>query len=220
MVGEQALRRGRDEIEQLADGRAQGAGDRRDPRRLPPRPRRPAARGRDRRPGRRRHRPHRPARGPARHQGLHRPRGPPQLRLLPGRRAQPVRPGRPPPPLQPLRRVTRPLRGLRHRPRPGRPARPGSRPRAAARRPTSSRPTTASPGSARTSRGSTRTSNLPQVRPVGVPERHRPPAAERALQPRRPAELTRPRRRRVGAGGRGEGSGGAPSRRAGPATGR
>ena len=46
-----------------------------------------------------------------------------------------------------------------------------------------------------------------QVRPVGVPERHR--AAGRragALQPRRPAELARPRGRRSAAGGRGEGA--------------
>ena len=44
---------------------------------------------------------------------LHRDRGAPQLRLLPDRGDQPVRPDRPPPPLLALRRRNRPLRQLR-----------------------------------------------------------------------------------------------------------
>ncbi len=51
---------------------------------------------------------------------LHRPRGPAQLRLLPGRRPEPVRPVRPPAALQPLRRRRHALwPGLQRRRQPG-----------------------------------------------------------------------------------------------------
>ena len=58
-VGTTALRRGRDEIHQLAESGVKAPQTSRDARRLPARHRRPAPRGLDRRPGSEGHRPHR-----------------------------------------------------------------------------------------------------------------------------------------------------------------
>ena len=135
----------------------EGAGHRRDAGRLPARPRRPPARGRDRRPGPEGHRARQPEPGPVRHQGLHRPRGPPQLRLLPGRRRESVRSGRAPPALHASTTSTTGRAASSRAGATPTTASPAYRPRTAGRRPTSSTRMPASAGSARTSRASTRT---------------------------------------------------------------
>ena len=182
-VGARALSRGRDEIDAARRGGREGARHRRDARRLPPRPRRPAPRGRDRRPRRPTRARHRTAASPTR--GLHRPRGAPQLRLLPGRRAQPVRPGRPPPALhasttsRPAPAATSPPAATR------RPASPACRPRTAARRPTCSRPTAASAWLGPNQPGINEDLGLPPYDPSVCPDGHRARAAAASSATRR-----------------------------------
>ncbi len=161
---------GRDEFQLLAEAGRKATPGPRAARRLPRRPRRSAARGRDRRARGHGHGPLRPRARPAGHDGLHGPRGPPQLRPQPDAGDQPVRRHQPPLPLRHLRGEHRALRLVLTRAAIPTPASRAFPRRPAARRRTSRRRPTASPGWARTSRASRSRPACPDYDPSVCPD--------------------------------------------------